>query len=206
MNIESIVVGSLGTNCYIIYDKKTKDAIVVDPGDSYDIIHSKLETLKVKVLYVVLTHAHVDHICAIDNLKADYGAKICIGEKDGEKLNNSMLNLCSLFGCSSPTSKADIMLSNNDTLDISDNSIKIIHTPGHTDGSISLYFDDCLISGDTLFFESVGRTDFPSGDSYALRNSIKNILFKLPDETKVYPGHGEMTTIGYEKINNPFIW
>lgn len=206
MNIEKIIVGSLATNCYMIYDKNTKEAIIVDPGDSYNLIRSRIDELNLKIKYIVLTHAHVDHICALDKLKSDFDAQICIGTRDNPKLNNSMLNLCSFFGCSSPVSKADILLNDGDTLDISGTIVKIISTPGHTDGSITMYFDKCLISGDTLFYESVGRTDFPSGDSYALRNSIKNILFNLPDDTAVYPGHGETTTIGHEKNNNPFVW
>ncbi len=206
MKIEKVIVGSLSTNCYIVYDENTKESIVIDPGDSASLICTKLDDLGLSVNYIVLTHAHVDHICAVDILKSKYDAKICIGKYDAEKLNDSMLNLCAFFGFSSPKAKADILLSDGDALVLSDKSFKIIQTPGHTDGSISLYFDDCLISGDTLFYESVGRTDFPSGSSNELRNSIKNILFKLPSETKVYPGHGEMTTIEHEKNNNPFVW
>ena len=206
MTTEKLSLGTLGTNCYIVYDEKSKEAFITDPADSFNIIKKRIDELGIDVKYIILTHAHCDHICALDELKNYTDAKICVGRYEKDALNDSTLNLCHLFGCSSPNSKPDELLKDGDELSFGDSFVKIIETPGHTPGCISIFFDNTLISGDTLFFESVGRCDFPGGSSRELLSSIKDKLYVLPDSTIVCPGHGDNTTIGHEKVNNPFVW
>ncbi len=203
LNLKKLVLGTLGTNCYILYDEKSGEAAVIDPTGYGDVILSEIKRLHVK--YIIITHAHADHIEALDFIKENTDASVCIGKGDYEGLNNSSLNLCYAFGQSTPNTKADIQISDGDKLYLGDNELLFIETPGHTKGGICIYSGDILISGDTLFCESVGRWDFPGGDFGILSSSIKNKLYNLPDETKVYPGHGESTTIGHEKKNNPLV-
>ncbi|MBE7051728.1 MAG: MBL fold metallo-hydrolase [Ruminococcaceae bacterium] len=206
MKIEALTVGSLGTNCYILYDEASKEAMIVDPGGSEKKIEEKIISLDIKPKYIVLTHAHCDHIEALDYIKSQTNATVCVGSGDYDALNDSFKNLCAFFGSSSPCTKADIILKENDTLALGNAKLKVIETPGHTPGCISLYTDGILISGDTLFLESVGRCDFPGGSSAKLKESIKEKLYVLPKNTLVYPGHGDATTIEHEINNNPFIW
>ena len=207
MKTECLVLGLLHTNCYLIYDEGTKDAVIIDPATSYIKIQNKINELELNPRYIILTHAHSDHIMALDAISGLYPeAKVCIGEHDAVALNDAELSLCSYFRNQPPTKKPDELLKDGQIINIANTSITVIHTPGHTCGSISLKYDDSLISGDTLFYESVGRTDFETSNSADLINSIKNRLFALPRETVVYPGHGEQTTIGHETDNNPFVW
>ncbi len=206
MKIECLTLGPLNTNCYIIYDDNSKEAIVVDPASDINTILSKLNELSLKVKYIVLTHAHSDHICALDALCDATDAKVCIGRGDDLALSDGMLNLCMYFGVESPMHKANILLDDNDTIGVDGFNMTVISTPGHTPGSIALYSGNVLISGDTLFYESVGRTDFPKGSTNDLMNSIKNKLYILDPSTVVYPGHGNETTIEHEIDNNPFVW
>lgn len=206
MRIERLMLGLLHTNCYILYDEKTKEAVVVDPATSFEKIEAKLNELNLQVKYIILTHAHSDHICALDKLADITGAKVCIGSDDAAALNNGEINLCNYFRHPSPTRVADILLNDGDRLTLSGTTLKIISTPGHTCGSISIFFENSVISGDTLFFESVGRTDFVTSSTTALMKSIKDKLYLLDRSCTVYPGHGEFTTIGHEIDNNPFVW
>ncbi len=206
MRTERLILGLLHTNCYIVYDEATMEAALIDPATSIDKITAKIEELGVIIKYIILTHAHSDHICALDNA-ADYTkARVCIGSLEEKALNDSELNLCNYFRNTSPIHKPDVILNENDTLFLGDNPLKILFTPGHTAGGISIIYDNCAITGDTLFYESVGRSDFATGNATDLMNSIKNKLFKLPADTIVYPGHGESTTIAHEINNNPFVW
>ncbi len=205
MLIERLILGRLGTNSYIISDSDTMESAVIDPADSCSKILSRAREIGANIKYIIITHAHCDHIGALDELKANTNAAVCIGEADNSDLNDNTLSLCNIFGTESPKTKADIILRDNDELKLGEATLKIIHTPGHTKGGICIYTPGILISGDTLFAESVGRTDFPGGSMSELVHSIKDKLFCLPDDTKVYPGHGESTSIGHEKINNPFV-
>lgn len=206
MKIERLILGLLHTNCYLIYDDTTKEAAVIDPATSFNKIETKINELALSVKYIILTHAHSDHICALDQLVDMTGAKICIGANDAKALNDGELNLCNYFRHTPPTHTTDIILNDGDTIELAGNKLQIITTPGHTCGSIALLFDNKLVSGDTLFLESVGRTDFVTSSSVDLINSIKNKLFTLDRDTIVYPGHGDYTTIGHEIDNNPFVW
>ena len=205
--IKRIILGMLHTNCYIIYNENSKEACIIDPSTHPDKIINEINDLNIKeVKYIILTHAHSDHILALDKLVEKTNAKVCIGNNDAKALNDNSLSLCSYFHTNAPKTKPDILLKDNDELNISDLKLKILETPGHTVGSISILCDNHVICGDTLFYESVGRTDFETSSAKDLIHSIKNKLFLLPKETVVCPGHGEYTTIEHEINNNPFIW
>lgn len=206
--IKQLSLGPLGTNCYIFADDTAKEAIVVDPADDFHTIKYEIEKNGLTVKYIIITHAHTDHINALDELKKYTNAKIVISGNDGVNLNSDTFTLAFMFGCTAPKSKYDIKVNNMDTLPLGKHTLTFIMTPGHTTGSMSIYIQDekILFSGDTLFYESVGRTDFPGGSQVALLSSIKNKLFTLPNDTTVYCGHGNCTTIGHEKESNFFVY
>lgn len=206
MKTERLILGLLHTNCYIVYDEVSKEAAIIDPATQFHKIEAKLTELGVKIKYIILTHAHSDHINALDDVKSYTKATVCIGHKDVPALNDGDLSLSNYFRNKTPITSPDLILHEGDMLKLGNESLKILETPGHTCGSISLYYDDVVISGDTLFFESVGRTEFATSSSADLISSIKTKLYTLPDETTVYPGHGEPTTIEHEKNNNMFVW
>ena len=206
MKIKTAPLGKLGTNFYIVTDEASKKAFVVDPGADGEIAASLIKDTGCALQYIILTHAHADHIGALDFLKSEFpDAKIVIHALEADSLSDNQYNLCSYFYMQSPTSKADVLVNDNDILYLGENKLKILHTPGHTKGSISILTDEFLISGDTLFQSSIGRCNFPGGDYDTIINSIKTKLFVLDDCLTVYPGHGNPTTIKYEKQNNPFL-
>ncbi|MBC8313256.1 MAG: MBL fold metallo-hydrolase [Candidatus Cloacimonetes bacterium] len=193
------------TNTYLIWDEKTKKGIVVDPADKAKTIFQKSKQFDFEIKFIVNTHGHGDHIGANAELKNLTKAKICIHSLDNPMLSNSGLNFSRLSGYNIVSPSADIELKDGDEIKFGSEKLKVIHTPGHSKGSICLLGDGFLISGDTLFFEGVGRTDLAGAEPEKLIRSIKNRLFILPDSTKIYPGHGETTTITHEKRNNPFV-
>ncbi len=205
MQIKRLILGALGTNCYIIYDQITKLGAVIDPAGDAQRLIDEIKNLKIDVKYIILTHAHIDHILALDDICNVFNAKVVIHTDDSTALNNDSYNLAMFFHTKSPNKKADIVVKDKDILKLGENELKFIHTPGHTKGSMCILVDDILISGDTLFYVSIGRTDFYGGSYGTIMRSIKEKLFTLDDNTRVYPGHGEETTIGYEKQNNPFV-
>ena len=180
---------------------------MIDAPDCADKIIAFADGKGLKITDIILTHGHFDHMLALAELKAATGARLSVFEKTERFLEDRVLNLCHYMGIELSPIKADNILYDGDMINFGENRIKVIATPGHTKGSCCYYFeeDQVLISGDTLFQESVGRTDFPTGSMSALVRSVKEKLFSLPDETRVYPGHGMMTTIGYEKENNAFV-
>lgn len=205
MQIEKLILGALDTNCYILYDEKTKNGAIIDPADDEDKIIDSIEKLNVNIKYIIITHAHIDHLLALDKICEYTNAPVVIHADDKDSLNNDAFNLAVYFHAKSPQKKADIIVRNGDTLTIDDNILKFIHTPGHNRGSMCILCNDILISGDTLFKASIGRTDYYGGSFEKIIKSIKERLFLLDDNTKIYPGHGEETTIGYEIENNPFV-
>jgi glyoxylase-like metal-dependent hydrolase (beta-lactamase superfamily II) len=205
MKIIKLTVGQLGTNCYIVYCTDTREAAVIDPGDDGEEILAILQRENLKTLYVINTHGHADHIADNNKISNATGAMVCIHEKDAGMLTSAQQNLSMFIGSPVICDPAGRVLKDGDTLSIGKVELRVVHTPGHTQGGISLLGADVAIVGDTLFAQSVGRTDFPGGSYEQLLHSIKEKLLVLPDQTKVLPGHGPDTTIGDERQLNPFI-
>lgn len=205
MRFHRLVLGALGTNCYIIADENTNEAIMFDAPDNSDIILEFLKENGYTLKKIMLTHGHYDHILALDDLKRETEAMICIHSKEAEFLEDYNLNLSAMMNSPYKKVSADTQLSDGDVIKFHDIDIKVIHTPGHTGGGVCYLIGDILISGDTLFDHSIGRTDMPTGDFDTLISSIKTKLMSLDDGIKVYPGHGAETTIGIERKENPYL-
>jgi hydroxyacylglutathione hydrolase len=205
MILEILAVGALETNCYILGDEKTKQAVVIDPGGDFEIIEDHLRKLKLKVQYIILTHGHVDHIGALAKLKKATGAEILIHSKDSAMLYDPNQNLSFFSGDRIIATKADKTLEEGDIIQCGGIKLQVLHTPGHTPGGISLLTDKMIFTGDTLFCGSIGRTDFPGSSYQKLIKSIKDKLLSKDDDFVIYPGHGPSSTIGEERRNNPFL-
>lgn len=205
MKIIKLEVGQLGANCYIIYCEKTLQGMVVDPGGDAEKILAVLKREKITVTSIVNTHGHADHIAANDELKEATGAPVLIHEEDAKMLVSAQGNLSIYIGNHLNCQAADRLLTDGDILVVGEMKFQVLHTPGHTRGGICIYGNDVVFSGDTLFEQSIGRTDFPGGSHSQLMSSIKTKLFVLADDTVVLPGHGANTTIGVERQTNPFI-
>ncbi len=215
LKIGRMVIGVCQTNCYFLYRDGEQDAIVVDPADKGANIYSALQKNGFRVAAILLTHGHFDHIWGLDALRDAANAaaeadglepvKVYASEAERDLLKSADLNVSERAGRAC-TTYADIYLKDGQELTIAGMTCRAIATPGHTAGGMCYYFEEAglLVAGDTLFAESVGRTDFPTGSMGTLVRSIREKLFVLPDETKVYPGHGESTTIGHEKKYNAF--
>ncbi|MEI8175966.1 MAG: MBL fold metallo-hydrolase [Candidatus Omnitrophota bacterium] len=202
MILKRFIVGPLETNCYLVADAVSKEALLIDPGgDAGGAITDFILKNGLIVKYVVNTHGHGDHIAANGVFKAD----ILIHGNDRACLTDPRLNLSTVYGAGVVSPDAARSLADGDEIKAGDLLFQVLHTPGHTPGCICLKHDNILFSGDTLFFECVGRTDLPSGSHRAIQESIKNRLMNLPDDCKVHPGHGRETTIGHERRNNPFL-
>lgn len=189
------------TNCYIIVDEETKEAMVIDPGAEADKIIEMLSILDAKIKYIYLTHCHGDHIGAVNEIKNTCGGKVLIHRIESEYLNNTEINLNYYIGIPDIELETDSRIDDNDLIHIGDIEFRVMHTPGHTKGSTSLYCEKekMLFSGDTLFRGTWGRTDLPTGSIEDIMNSITNKMMKLPEDTIVYPGHGKITMIKEEK-------
>lgn len=203
--IKTCVLGPVSTNCYLVYNEATKEAVVIDPGDNGDYILNKCSELGVKPQAVLLTHGHFDHISAAPQVARAFGIPIYASETEDSMLADTSLNLTSHFTGHSLSFHADELVHNGDELRFLGCRWNVIATPGHTSGSVCFYLPEeaVVFAGDTLFQDSYGRTDLPTGSSRELVDSVTNRLFVLPGDTMVYPGHGEPTTIGYEAKNNP---
>ena len=205
MKIIELQVGHLGTNCYIVYCEQTLKAGVVDPGGNAETIIAEINKAGLTVEYVINTHGHADHIAANSAVQQATGAKILIHQEDAGMLTDAQRNLSTFIGAGIVCQPADRLLQHNDMVNIGNIELTVLHTPGHTPGGICLLADKVLIAGDTLFAESIGRTDFPGGSYSQLINSIKENLLGLADDVEVLPGHGPRTSIGWERSHNAFI-
>ena len=204
--IEVKVLGAIGANCYLFSCAESKKAVVIDPGADGKRIYRWILEKGLKVDYILITHGHIDHIGAVDELRELLGdVLVGIHADDAEMLTDASKNLSSYVGGELVLKKADLLLQDGQELMIGKEQIKVISTPGHSPGGVCFLCSEGLFSGDTLFAGSIGRTDFPGGSMNQLIDGIKKKLFILPEDTRVFPGHGEETSIGEEKRDNPFL-
>jgi len=204
MIIKTLEVGPIMANCYIIGCEKTKEAVVIDPGDDADAILMTLAKSALKVKYLINTHGHFDHVGANKRMKEVTKADIMIHAED-EPMLSQLGSAAASFGLSAENSPgADKHLKDGDQISFGEITLKVIHTPGHSRGGVSLYTEGHVFVGDTLFSGSIGRTDLPGGDYNTLISSVREKLFTLPEDTAVHTGHGPDTTIANEKRTNPF--
>jgi glyoxylase-like metal-dependent hydrolase (beta-lactamase superfamily II) len=202
--IEKVVVGPFATNCYIVGDESTKEGIIIDPGDEAKKILERVDELGLDIKLILLTHGHIDHVGALKEVKEATNAEVAIHIDDAnfERYRSSGLIL-GLFYPHPPA--PDRLLKDGDTLDIAGMRFEVLHTPGHTAGGICLLRDGVVFSGDTLFNYGIGRSDLLGGNHSQLLESIRSKLLVLDDDTVVYPGHGDDTTIATERKGNPFL-
>ena len=200
------IVGPVCTNCYLLVNHKTGELLVVDPGDQAQLIEKQIEKTGAKPVAILLTHGHFDHAGAAEALADKYQISIYAHEAERETLEDPGLNLCGMIG-EHKVYHADIFVKDEEVLNLAGFSIRVFLTPGHTIGGCCYYIVDekILFSGDTLFQESVGRTDFPRGSASDLIRAIREKLMPLPDDVTVYTGHDESTLIGYERMHNPYL-
>ena len=215
MKIDRLILGGYETNCYVLRKESlglrqsdaAAECLVVDPGLEAEELIEFLTEQKLKPVAVVLTHGHIDHIAGVALLRERFGdAKVYIHKLDAGMLAQPQTNLSAMTGFAFSTAPADVSLDEQDLIELAGVKLLVLHTPGHTPGGISLYSQEygVVFVGDTLFADSIGRTDFPGGSTSQLLNGVREKLFTLPDDTKVYPGHGPPTTIAREKAHNPF--
>lgn len=201
MYLKTLIVGMMEANCYIVGDESTKEVFIIDPGGDYKKIKRIIDIDELKPQAVINTHGHGDHIGA----DGEFGLPVWIHRLDAEFLQDPSKNLSGAFGFLLKTKEATRFLEDGNILKIGKYELEVIHTPGHTPGSICLKGEGVIFTGDTLFCEGIGRTDFLYGSQEDIIRSIKERLLRLLDDYVVYPGHGPISTIGNEKTNNPFI-
>lgn len=205
MILDTIVVGPLMVNNYLLGCEKTRKGVIIDPGDDTEKILSAVSRHRLEILYVINTHGHFDHVGGNAAVLKATGAKLLIHELDASMLSRAA-STAALFGIQSENSpNPDAFLCDGELLSFGDFELKILHTPGHSRGGCSLHGNGMVFGGDTLFADLIARTDFPGGSSREMSKSIREKLMTLPDDTIVYPGHGPSTTIGRERLKNPYI-
>jgi len=204
--LDSLTVGPLAVNCYLVGDAHTRQVAIIDPGDDAADILALVKHHGLTVTAIINTHAHCDHLGALPQVKAQTSAPFLLHRAELPLLNTAHLQALALMGRRLPALPGpDRFLQDGDTIPIGQQTLTVIHTPGHSPGGISLLVNSMVFTGDTLFAGGIGRTDFPGGDYDTLIASIRNRLLSLPDETVVYSGHGPVTTIGNERRYNPFL-
>lgn len=206
MKVEKFVLGSMATNSYLIENEKTKELVIVDPATCPEYVVGHVKSMGYTPRAILLTHAHFDHVMGIDGWVKEFDIPVYLHEDEKEILEDPALNLSTVFGKTYSYNKVKV-LRDGEVLEAAGFSFKVIHTPGHTKGGCCYYEEkeEVLISGDTLFHGSVGRSDFPTGSMATLVKSIREKLFTLPDTVMVYPGHDSLTCIADEKMYNPFV-
>lgn len=205
MLVDKIEVGPLAVNCYLVADEDSRAGMIIDPGAEAQVILKKIKLFNVKINLLVLTHTHFDHIGALKEVKEATGAQVAVHTDDAASLSRKDI-IAESFGFSyPPPPEADKLLADGDVIEIGSVKFKILHTPGHSPGSICLIGGKIVFTGDTLFYSGIGRTDLPGGSYAKIQENIRTKLLVLPDNTIVYPGHGPQTTIGQEKNGNPFL-
>lgn len=204
MKIETVTVGQLDTNCYVVFDEESREALVIDPGDEPDKILAYIDTNNLRPTHIIFTHAHYDHVCAVKELKENYQAKITMHEAEAQTYEETKKRCMSWGYDADDFPPPDLAVKEGSEVRVGKVCFRVIHTPGHTPGGICLYGENLLFAGDTLFRGSVGRTDLPGGSIEHLRQSLKK-LARLDPSTRVLCGHEEETTIGLEIRSNPFM-
>lgn len=206
MKVIQIPAGVMGANAYIAFKEGSDRAFVVDPGgDCPDILAQLDDNGLEDITHILLTHGHFDHIGAAAELKRATGAKICIHERDANMLKSSKESLAAMAGFRITPCEADIVLHGGETIKAADMDVQVLHTPGHSGGSVCYITEGVMFSGDTLFYMSVGRTDLPGGDAAEFENTLKNIICAIKNDYTVYTGHGSETTLFSEFRRNPFL-
>ena len=201
MIVKMIALGMYQTNAYLAYDEKSKKGFLVDPGTYSETLMDIIESEKIDIEYIVLTHGHLDHIGGVEKFTEKLGnPKLVAGKKEAEMLKDPRLNMTNDISL-----EADIWVKEGDTLQCGNMTFEFYETPGHTKGGIIFLIDDVLFAGDTIFCESIGRTDLEGGSFEEIAESIKTKIYTLPDETQILPGHMGTTTVGHEKKHNPFV-
>jgi len=205
MIIEKLTVSPILENCYIVADEVSKEGIIIDPGDEADRILRKVETLGLHIDKIVNTHAHVDHVCAVQTVKEALGAKFYLHPAESMHLPR-LLESAATFGITNARIPViDVELKDGDVIAFGSYQLKVVSTPGHTPGHCILIADDDVFCGDLIFSGSIGRTDFPGGDYPTILSSLETAILTLPAETRLHPGHGPMTTVAIEREYNPFL-
>ena len=207
MKVVKVLLPAAAENCYIAINEDTNESIIIDPGSAFERIKSAVESTGTKPVAILLTHGHFDHAGEAASTAKEYGIKIYTHEATAEELKNPSINLSGYMFGDSKSYSADVFLKDDEEIDLAGLHVKCLFTPGHTPGGCCFYFpnEDIVFTGDTLFSGSVGRTDFPGGSMSQLVGSVKSKLMTLSDDTICYPGHNEPTTIGTERIYNPFL-
>lgn len=200
--IKSVTLGDIDNNCYLITDEASGLSALVDCTDASDKMRSFIGDAKLE--YILLTHGHFDHIGGVPEIKKDYGAKVVISEEDAPMLSSGKASLSVFMGIQQENCEPDITVSEGSEIMLGETKIKVLATPGHTKGGVCYLLDDCIFTGDTLFFCSCGRTDFPGGSAKEIMQSLKR-LSSLDGSLKVYPGHDRFSTMAFEKANNPYM-
>lgn len=205
IEIAMMTVGAIQTNCYIVNQKGSRECVVIDPGDEAEKIDAYLKKKGLSSRGILLTHGHFDHIMGVTRLQALAGGSLYACEEERELLADPDMNVSRMTGGETAL-EADVLLRDGQTLALAGMEFKVIHTPGHTIGSCCYYLEKekILFSGDTIFMESVGRTDFPTGSGRQLLESVRERVLTLPPDVRIYPGHGPETSVAYEKQNNPY--
>jgi len=204
MKLYTLCLGNLATNCYMVTNEETKECVIIDPAAEFNRIDNTIKTFKLKPVAVFLTHAHFDHVLAMPEARDAYGVPVYIEETEEDILEDTQMNLSAYHGFGF-ISHADKLINDGDVLEIAGFKIKALKTPGHTSGSLSYYFEKekALFDGDVLFKQSYGRSDYPTGNNFVLGKSIREVIFKLPGDVTIYPGHGQATTVEFERLHNP---
>ena len=204
MKIAQIVTGAIQENAYIVFEEGQRECAIIDPGDDAWKINKALEDLDLLPTHILITHGHFDHIGAVGEICEKWGSKVYIHQSEADCLTSERKNLAFLAGAHCKQKAADGFLSEGDIVEIGKLKFQVYETPGHSVGGLSFYIDECIFTGDLLFYMSVGRTDFEGGSMETLLKSIKKISI-LPKDTIVYPGHGIETVLGFELENNPYL-
>ena len=205
IKIETLVLGQMQSNCYIVYNTENSDAVIIDPGAQPHMISERIENICINVTHILLTHAHFDHIGAVDEISLKYDCDIILCRDDEELLTDPVLNLSHSFGTDITVKSKNIILVGDQSVNLIGERFDFIQTPGHSNGSMCIRVSDALFTGDTLFYCSVGNDFPPYGSIETETASIKNKLFVLDGDYICYPGHGRITTLDFEKKHNPYV-